>query len=103
MPMVDIQNRMPEQICLQQALDSAPRPPAPQGRAWRVFGCVLLAGLLGACAHGPESDVATQALRAPTPWDMASVGDALPAEQAPSAASRWQHLNRPGFRGGQLV
>ena len=98
-----VQNRMPEQICLQQALDSAPRPPAPQGRAWRVFGCVLLTALLGACAHGPESDVTTQALRAPTPWDMASVGDALPAEQAPSAASRWQHLTFPGKTANQFA
>ena len=101
--MVNIQNRMPEQTFPQQALDLASKPPAPQGRAWRVFGCVLLAGLLGACAHGPESDVATQALRAPTPWDTASVGDALQAEQAPSAASRWQHLTFPGKTANQFA
>ena len=101
--MAVIQNRMPEQTFPQQALDLASKPPAPQGRAWRVFGCVLLTGLLGACAHGPASDVATQALRAPTPWDMASVGDALPAEQAPSAASRWQHLTFPGKTANQFA
>ena len=101
--MVVVQNRMPEQTFPQPAQDSAPRPPTPQGRAWRVLCCVLLAGLLGACAHEPESDVATQALRAPTPWDMASVGDALPAEQAPSAASRWQHLTFPGKTANQFA
>ena len=78
-------------------------PPVPQSRAWRVLGCVLLAGLLGACAHGPESDVTTQALRAPTPWDVASVGDVLPAEQAPSATSRWQHLTFPGKTANQFA
>ena len=94
---------MPEQIFLQQALGLAPTPPTPQGRAWRVLGCVLLAGLLGACAHGPESDVTTQALRAPTPWDVASVGDVLPVEQAPSATSRWQHLTFPGKTANQFA
>jgi hypothetical protein len=64
---------------------------------------MLLTGLLGACAHGPESDVTAQALRAPTPWDMASVGDAVPAEQAPSAASRWQHLTFPGKTANQFA
>ena len=73
------------------------------GRAWRVLGCVSLAGLLGACAHGPESDVATQALRAPTPWDVASVSDALRAEQAPSTSSRWQHLTFPGKTANQFA
>jgi hypothetical protein len=73
------------------------------GRAWRVLGCALLAGLLGACAHGPESDVATQALRTPTPWDIASVGDAVPVEQAQSAASRWQHLTFPGKTANQFA
>ena len=73
------------------------------GRAWRVLGCALLAGLLGACAHGPESDVTTQALRAPTPWDVASVGDAVPSEQAQSAASRWQHLTFPGKTANQFA
>jgi hypothetical protein len=73
------------------------------GRAWRVLGCALLAGLLGACAHGPESDVTTQALRAPTPWDMASVGDAVPVEQTQSAASRWQHLTFPGKTANQFA
>ena len=101
--MVDSQNRMPKQIFLQQALDLAPRPPTPQGRAWRILGCVLLTGLLGACAHGPESDVTTQALRAPTPWDVASVGDVLPVEQAPSATSRWQHLTFPGKTANQFA
>ncbi len=76
---------------------------AQLGRGWRVFGCALLAGLLGACAHGPESDVVTQALRAPTPWDMASVRDALRAEQAQSAASRWQHLTFPGKTANQFA
>ena len=103
MPMVNIQNRMPEQTFPQQALDLASKPPEPQGRAWRLLGCVLLASLLGACAHGPASDVTTQSLRAPTPWDMASVGDALPAEQAPSAASRWQHLTFPGKTANQFA
>ena len=101
--MVVVQNRMPEQTFPQQALDLASKPPAPQGRAWRFLSCVLLAGLLGACAHGPESDVTTQALRAPTPWDMASVGDVLPAEQAPSATSRWQHLTFPGKTANQFA
>jgi hypothetical protein len=101
--MVDSQNRMPKQIFLQQALDLASTPPEPQGRAWRVLGCVLLAGLLGACAHGLKSDVTTQALRAPTPWDVASVGDVLPAEQAPSATSRWQHLTFPGKTANQFA
>ena len=103
MPMVNIQNSMPEQTFPQQALDLASKPPEPQGRSWRAWACVLLASLLGACAHGPESDVATQALRAPTPWDMASVGDALPAEQAPSAVSRWQHLTFPGKTANQFA
>jgi hypothetical protein len=94
---------MPKQLFLQQALDLALTPPTPQGRAWRVLGCVLLASLLGACAHGPESDVTTQALRAPTPWDVASVGDAVPAEQATSAASRWQHLTFPGKTANQFA
>jgi hypothetical protein len=94
---------MPKQIFLQQALDLAPTPPAPQARACRAWACVLLAGLLGACAHGPVSDVATQALRAPTPWDMASVGDALRAERAQSAASRWQHLTFPGKTANQFA
>ena len=73
------------------------------GRAWRVLGCVLLAGLLGACAHGPESDIATQALRAPTPWDVASGSDALPTGPANSAASRWQHLTFPGKTANQFA
>ena len=73
------------------------------GLAWRVLACALLAGLLGACAHGPESDVTTQALRAPTPWDMASVGDAVPAEQVPSTPSRWQHLTFPGKTANQFA
>ena len=59
-------------------------PPAPQGRAWPVFGCELFAGLLGTCAHGSVSDVTTQAMRAPTPWAVVSVADILSAEQAPS-------------------
>ena len=79
-----VQNRMPKLICLQQALGLASKPPEPQGRAWRVFGCVLLAGLFGTCAHGSVSDVTTQAMRAPTPWAVVSVADVLPAEQAPS-------------------
>ena len=98
-----VQNRMLEQICLQQAPGLALMPPAPQGRAWRLIGCVLLASLLGACAHGPESEVTTQALRAPTPWDVASVGNALPAEQAPTAPSRWQHLTFPGKTANQFA
>jgi hypothetical protein len=94
---------MPKQIFQQQALDLAPTPRAQHGRAWRVWACVLLTGLFGACAHGPKSDVATQALRAPTPWDMASVSDALRAEQAQSAASRWQHLTFPGKTANQFA
>lgn len=94
---------MPKQIFTQQALNLALTPPSPQGRAWLVPGCVLLAGLLSACAHGPESDLATQALRAPTPWDMASVGDAVPAEQVPSTPSRWQHLTFPGKTANQFA
>ena len=52
--------------------------------AWLVLGCVLLAGLIGTCAHGSVSDVSTQAMRAPTLWAVVSVDNILPAEQAPS-------------------
>ena len=65
-------------------MDLAPKPPAPQSRAWPVLGCVLLAGLFGTCAHGSVSDVTTQAVRAPAPWAVVSVADILPTEQAPS-------------------
>jgi hypothetical protein len=76
-------------------------------RAWRALACVLLAvllaGLLGACAGGPEPDVANVALRAPTPWDMASVREGLRTGQAESAASHWQHLTFPGKTANQFA
>ena len=76
-------------------------------RAWRALACVLLAvllaGLLGACASGPEPEVATIAPRAPTPWDIASVREGLQTGQAESAASHWQHLTYPGKTSNQFA
>ena len=76
-------------------------------RTWRALACVLwavlMAGLLGACASGPEPEVANVALRAPTPWDMVSVREGLRTGQAESAASRWQHLTFPGKTANQFA
>ena len=56
---------MPQPFIQFQTLALAAQALRGSGRAWRVLGCALLVSLLGACAHGPESDVATQALAAP--------------------------------------
>jgi len=91
---------MPKTLIHQQA--SVPES-AQRGRSWRVLGSVLLAGLLGACASGLEPNVAAEALRAPTPWDVASGSDALRTGPANSAASRWQHLTFPGKTANQFA
>jgi hypothetical protein len=93
---------MPQPLTPHQApaLGSALRG---HGSGWRFLGCVLLAGLLGACAGGPEPEVATIAPRAPTPWDTASVSDGVRTGQAESAASRWQHLTFPGKTANQFA
>jgi hypothetical protein len=73
------------------------------GRICRLFGGVLLAGLLGACASLPGSDKPGAAARPLTPWDMASVRDAVRAGQAGSPASDWQHHTFPGKTANQFA
>jgi hypothetical protein len=93
---------MPQPLKLKTPALAAKAQRGP-GRAWCVLGCVLVAGLLGACAGGFEPNVAAEALRSPTPWDMASGSDALRTGQANSAASRWEHLTFPGKTANQFA
>lgn len=74
-------------------------------RLCRPLASLLLAGLLGACAGLPDAD-APAGVRAPTPWDAASVlSDVSPGQvgSPSSTVSQWQHQTFPGKTANQFA
>ena len=75
---------------------------AAMARLCRPLGCVVLAGLLCACAGLPDAEAPAVA-RSVTPWDLASALDAAQPARAGSPNSDWQHQTFPGKSANQFA